>query len=41
MWGDQDKEEHMVTPKYLNSVTNSKGEPKRHYVNIYMYVDVL
>ena len=29
MWGDQDKEEDKVTPKYLNSVTNSKGEPKR------------
>ena len=26
MWGDQ---EDKVTPKYLNSVTNSRGEPVR------------
>lgn len=29
MWEDQDKEKYMVTPKYLNTVTNSKGEPER------------
>ena len=29
MWEEQDKEEDKVTPKYLNSVTNSKGEPER------------
>ena len=29
MWGDQDKEEDMMTPKYLDSVTNSKGESER------------
>ena len=29
MWEDQDKEEDKVTPRYLNSVTNSKGEPER------------